>query len=173
MPRTMRGTLDASFHGMRAGELCVRDVVTATANEDVVAAARRMAELRVGDLIVVDEPPRGLPHPIGIITDRDLVVRVLARPERVPARTKIAEVMRRDIVLASENDDVESVVLKMRQHAIRRIPIIDTEGGLQGVLSVDDVLGWMREQLQNATTLLERQGGGPAQRERGAGGSRA
>ena len=148
---------------MRAGELCVRDVVTATAGESVVDAARRMADLHVGDLIVVDEPAHGLPHPIGIITDRDLVVRVLARPDRAPATTRIAEVMRRDIVLAAEGDDVESVVAKMRKHAIRRIPIIDDSGGLQGVLSVDDVLGWMREQLQSATELLERQGQGPQQ----------
>jgi len=169
----MRGTLDASVWCMRAGELCVRDVVTATAGENVVEAARRMAELHVGDLIVVDEPARGLPHPIGIVTDRDLVVRVLAHPERVPAKTKIAEVMRRDIVIATEDDDVESVVAKMRQHTIRRIPIVDTTGGLQGVLSVDDVLGWMREQLQSATTLLERQGVGPAQPARGERGSRA
>jgi len=148
---------------MRAGELCVRDVVTATAGESVVDAARRMADLHVGDLIVVDEPAHGPPHPIGIITDRDLVVRVLARPDRAPATTRIAEVMRRDIVLAAESDDVESVVAKMRKHAIRRIPIIDNSGGLQGVLSVDDVLGWMREQLQSATELLERQGLGPQQ----------
>jgi CBS domain-containing protein len=146
---------------MRAGELCVRDVVTATAKESVVEAARRMAELHVGDLIVVDQPTRGLPHPIGIVTDRDLVVRVLARPERVPASTTVAEVMRRDIVIALEDDDIESVVAKMRAHTIRRIPIVDSTGGLQGVLSLDDLLGWMREQLQSATALLERQGLGP------------
>jgi len=120
-----------------------------------------MAELHVGDLIVVDEPTRGPPHPIGIVTDRDLVVRVLARPERVPATTTIAEVMRRDIVLAAEDDEVESVIAKMRAHTIRRVPIIDSTGGLQGVLSIDDLLGWMREQLQSATSLLERQGLGP------------
>jgi CBS domain-containing protein len=120
-----------------------------------------MAELHVGDLIVVDEPAHGLPHPIGIVTDRDLVVRVLARPERVPATTLIAEVMRRDIVLATEDDDVESVLAKMRANTIRRIPIVDESDGLQGVLSIDDVLGWMREQLQSATALLERQGVGP------------
>lgn len=146
---------------MRAGELCIRDVVTATAGETVVDAARRMEDLHVGDLIIVDEPARGLPHPIGIITDRDLVVRVLAHPECVPATTRLAAVMRRDIVLAKEDDDVESVVAKMRAHTIRRIPIVDASGGLQGVLSVDDVLGWMREQLLSATTLLERQGLGP------------
>lgn len=146
---------------MRAGELCVRNVVTADKGESVIDAARRMTEFDVGDLIVVAEQAHGLPRPVGIVTDRDLVVQVLARPERVPATTKIADVMRREIVVAAEDDDVEAVVAKMREHAIRRLPIVDRQGGLQGVISVDDVLGWMRDQLQAATKLMERQGRGP------------
>jgi CBS domain-containing protein len=149
---------------MRAGELCVRDVVTALPDETVIDAARRMAGLHVGDVVVVDDATPGLPRPIGIVTDRDLVVGVLARPERVPTSTKLAEVMRRDLVVAKEDDTVESVVAIMREHAIRRIPIVDRDGRLQGVLSLDDVLGWMRDQIQAATKLVERQGAGPLQR---------
>jgi CBS domain-containing protein len=146
---------------MRAGELCVRDVVTARAEESVVDAARRMASLHVGDLIVVEARPQGQPRPIGIVTDRDLVVHVLARPERTPATTKISDVMQCELVTATEDDDVEAIVERMRTHAIRRIPVVDHFGGLQGVLSIDDVLGWMRDQIQTATKLLERQGQGP------------
>ncbi|MGE5185742.1 MAG: CBS domain-containing protein [Acidobacteriota bacterium] len=145
---------------MRAGELCVRDVVTVGPEESVVAAARRMADMHVGDLIVVDSRAHGLPAPIGIVTDRDLVIEVLAR-ERVAATTRIAEVMRRDLVLGSEDEDIETIATKMREHAIRRIPIVDRRGGLQGMLSVDDVIGWLRDQIQTATKLLERQGTGP------------
>ena len=145
---------------MKAGELCVRDVVTATADETVLVAARRMAEHQVGDVIVVVEQAGQLPKPIGILTDRDLVIQVLAR-ERAPASTKVAEVMRRELVIAMEDDDVERVVAKMREHAIRRIPIVDGHCGLQGVLSIDDVLGWMRDQIEAATKLVERQGHGP------------
>lgn len=147
---------------MRAGELCIRDVVVANPEESVVEAARRMAELGVGDLVVVADQPGGLPRPIGIVTDRDLVIEVLARPDRVPASLTLADVMRRDLVLAFEDDDIEGVIAKMRQHTIRRIPIVDRHGGLQGILSIDDVLGWMRDQLQAATKLVERQGRGPA-----------
>lgn len=146
---------------MKAGELCVRDVVTARPEESVVEAARRMASLHVGDLIIVHERRNRLPEPIGIVTDRDLVVSVLARPERSPVTTTIREVMKTELVTANEDDDVESVVAKMRTHAIRRIPIIDAAGGLQGVLSIDDVLVWMRDQLELTTRLLERQGQGP------------
>jgi len=146
---------------MRAGELCVRDVVTAREDESVTDAARRMSQLHVGDLIVVADQPEGLPRPIGIITDRDLVVRVLARPDGLPANLTISDVMSRELITATEDDDIEGVVAKMREHSIRRIPIVDRGGGLQGLLSVDDVLGWMRDQVQAATKLLERQGRGP------------
>jgi len=147
--------------GMRAGEICVRDVVTALEHESVLAAAQRMAEYDVGDLIVVVEQLPALPRPIGIVTDRDLVVQVLARPDRLPANVTVGDVMRRQLVLALEDDDVEHVLAKMRERAIRRIPIVDVGGGLQGVLSIDDVLGWMRDQIQAATKTVERQGRGP------------
>jgi len=146
---------------MHAGELCVRDVVTAREDESVTEAARRMSQFHVGDLIVVAEQRHGLPRPIGIVTDRDLVVHVLARPDRDTATMTIADVMSRELVTVTEDDDVERVVAKMREHSIRRIPVIDRSGGLQGVLSIDDVLGWMRDQVQDATKLLERQGRGP------------
>jgi len=139
----------------------VRDVVTARADESVVDAARRMARFDVGDLIVVEERAPRLPRPLAIVTDRDLVIDVLAKPERTPTTTKLADIMRRELVTASEQDDVETVVGKMRTHAIRRVAIVDDDGGLQGVISIDDVVGWMRDQLQAATKLLERQGQGP------------
>lgn len=146
---------------MRAGELCTRVVATGEVHESVVAAAQRMMELRVGDLIVVASGTDRLPRPIGIVTDRDLVVRVLADPDRVPAETTIGDVMREELVTAYDHEDVERVVEKMRWHGIRRIPIIDERGGLQGVLALDDVIAWMRDQMQAATKVLERQAGGP------------
>ncbi len=117
-----------------------------------------MAEYGVGDVIVVVEQPPALPRPIGIVTDRDLVVQVLADPDRAPGRVKVSDVMNRDLVVAREADDVESVVARMRERAIRRIPIVDDEGGLQGLLSLDDVLGWMRDQLKAVMKTVERQG---------------
>jgi CBS domain-containing protein len=145
---------------MRAGELCVRDVVTAYEEESALDAARRMALLDVGDLIIVRQRPHGQPLPVGIVTDRDLVVHVLAR-EVSAAATKLCDIMRRELVTVSEDDSIEAVAAKMRTHTIRRLPVVDHLGGLQGVLSVDDVIGWMRDQLQTATKLLEAQGGGP------------
>jgi CBS domain-containing protein len=148
---------------MRAGELCVRDVVTASTDESILDAAWRMAEFDVGDLVVVVEQPPGLPRPIGIVTDRDLVVQVLAR-QRVPRETTVGDIMRRSLVVARDDDDIEGVIEKMRERGIRRIPIVDATGGLQGMLTIDDVLGWMRDQLYAATRTVERQGLGPRAR---------
>lgn len=142
----------------------MRDVVTATEDELVTAVARRMADDDVGDVIVVVEQPFALPQPVGIVTDRDLVVQVLARPGCIPAEVKLGALDRRDLVVAREDEDVEAVVARMRERTIRRIPVVDEHGGLQGVISLDDVFAWMRDQLQTATRTLEKQGLGPHQR---------
>jgi CBS domain-containing protein len=139
----------------------VRDVVTARPDECVVDVARRMASLDVGDVIVVEERAGQLPRPVGVVTDRDLVVRVLAHADRLAATTKLADIMGRDVVTADESDDVETVLDKMRSHLIRRVPIVDCDGGLQGVLSIDDVIGLLRDDIMTAAKLLEGQGQGP------------
>ena len=134
-------------------------MVTATRDESVVDAARRMAELGVGDLIVVDDRG-GAVHPVGIVTDRDLVVKFLTRSDCAPGATTLGEVMRADLVTASEEDDVETVLATLRRHGIRRVPIVDRHGALQGIISLDDLVGWMSEQLHVAVALIERQGSG-------------
>ena len=144
---------------MRAGELCIRTVVTAFPDESVVDAARRMADYQVGDLVVVDAPGDGSAHPIGIVTDRDLVVRVLTRTDCVPSQTKVTEVMRKDVVTATEDDDVEHVLASLRRHNVRRMPVVDRRGVLQGIITVDDIVGWMSDQLKLTVGLLERQSG--------------
>ena len=144
----------------------MRDVVTASADESVVEVARRMALLDVGDVIVVEERAGQLPRPIGIVTDRDLVIEVLARPEASPGTTTIADILRRPLVTATEADDVDAVLETMRQHVIRRIPIVDRDGGLQGVLSIDDVLGLLRDDIAIVAKVLARQGQGPLHRAR-------
>lgn len=151
---------------MRAGELCVRDVVTARLDEYIVDVARRMAALDVGDVIVVEERTGQLPRPLAIVTDRDLVVDVLAHPERGAATTKLADIVKRGLVTAEEGDDVQSVLDKMRTQVIRRVPIVDHGGGLVGVISIDDVIGLLRDDITTAAQLLEHQGQGPLHRSK-------
>ena len=142
---------------MRAGEVCIREVVTAERGEAVVDAARRMAEHGVGDLIVVARDGK-LVRPIGIVTDRDLVLHVLARPDKNPSKVTVGDVMQPQLVTAVETDELDDVLVKLRRHAIRRIPIVDAQGGLQGVVSLDDVIEWIYEQMRAVTALVEQQG---------------
>jgi CBS domain-containing protein len=139
---------------MKAGELCSRSVVTAYADESVVEVARRMSEHDVGALVVVDDTPAG-PRPIGVVTDRDLVTRGLARGE--PIASTVRDVMDAGLVTASSDDDVDVVLAKLRQRAVRRVPIVDSGGALQGILTLDDIIQWISEELRTAASLIDRQ----------------
>lgn len=144
---------------MNAGELCIREVVTATSGESVLDAARRMAEHDVGTLVVVERRD-GAVRPIGIVTDRDLVTRALTRTDLRSDELTLQQVMRTDVITAQEDDHVDDVLAKLRQYAIRRIPIVNDRGELQGILALDDLQAWLGTQMNDATELVERQGRG-------------
>jgi CBS domain-containing protein len=139
---------------MKAGELCTRTVVTAELGESVIDAARRMTDHDVGTLVVVDQRD-GVARPVGIVTDRDLVTRALARGE--PVAGVVRDVMDDGIVTAREDDDVDTVLARLRQRAVRRLPIVDRAGALIGILSLDDIIGWISEELRDAARLIDRQ----------------
>jgi CBS domain-containing protein len=138
---------------MKAGELCTRVTITADPDESVVDAARRMAKENVGDLVVVEDIA-GSVHPIGIVTDRDLVTGALALGDERALARKLREVMQHEIVTAFDDEPVEAVLAKLKRHQIRRMPIVDREGVLQGVLTLDDIVDWIREQMDDASAVL-------------------
>lgn len=146
--------------GMDSGELCIRRVITADPDETIVAAAQRMAEHGVGDLVVVEDAG-GEVHPIGIVTDRDLVTRGLARAAPHALDLKVRDVMHGELVTAFADEPVEVVLCRIKLHGIRRIPIVDRAGVLQGILTLDDIVAWIGEQLNDATGLIERQAAAP------------
>lgn len=140
---------------MKAGELCTRTVVTANVDEPVVEVARRMARHDVGSVVVVDDAG-GVARPVGIVTDRDLVTRALARG--APVTGAVREVMHGELVTANEADDVDDVLARLRRRAVRRVPVVGAGGALIGILTLDDILAWISEELRSAVTLVERQG---------------
>lgn len=142
--------------GMDAGELCIRRVYTAEANESIVAVAQRMADNNVGDLVVVEQTD-GDVHPIGIVTDRDLVTRGIARGAPLALELTVRDVMRENLVTAFDDEAVDVVLRRIKEHGIRRIPIVDRAGVLQGILTLDDIVAWIGEQLNDAARLLEEQ----------------
>jgi CBS domain-containing protein len=111
------------------------EVATAGADDIVAAAARRMCDLGVGTLVVVDATDR----PLGIVTDRDVMVRCIAAG-RDPGRTRLAEVMSNPVAWIHADAGVEAALEEMVRLRVRRLAVVDEHERLVGVLALDDVL---------------------------------
>lgn len=119
-------------------EICTPDVVYCTVDTTAATVARLMRERHVGDVVVVEDA-EGDQTPIGVVTDRDLVVEVLAK-ERDPAKIKVREIMRAPIVVAHASEDVHQALERMTVHGVRRIPVMSEHMKLAGILCLDDLL---------------------------------
>jgi len=148
---------------MNIGQVCNRRVVKTMKTERVLAAARRMRDEHVGDLIVVEET-RGRVVPVGVLTDRDIVVGILAKDIEHLRTLDVGDVLTREVVTARETDDMSDVLERMVQHGVRRIPVVDGEGMLIGIFTLDDWLATVSRDLQNALRLIDREQREEAQR---------
>jgi CBS domain-containing protein len=92
-----------------------------------------MQERHVGAVVIVEEG-----RPIGIVTDRDLVLRVLA--QELAPNEPVADVMSRELWTARIGDSIESTFNTMRHRGVRRLPIVDDEGVLRGLVAMDDLV---------------------------------
>jgi CBS domain-containing protein len=111
-------------------------------------AAQLMRDEGIG-CVVISEDER----PLGIVTDRDLVVRVIAAGVD-PGKTPIRDVMSGEPVFLADKRGIDHVVATMRQQRIRRIPIVDAEGCLEGVVSLDDLLPLLARQLEDLAEAI-------------------
>jgi len=129
-----------------------RNPSTATAEETVREAARRMEARGVGCLVVVDADQR----PIGMVTDRDLVMRLLRR-RRDPDTTTVGEVMHPEVTSVSEDAPVERAMRRMHQEGIRRVPVVDTAGRLTGIFAADDAVQLLASELSGVAEAVRAQ----------------
>ena len=134
---------------MSVGRICVRHVDVAAPNESTLIAAQRMQNRHVGTLVVVDQERR----PQGILTDRDLVVQVLAQ-SRDPDRTHVGDVMSRLPTLVYEDTPIEEALAVMRSGPNRRLIVIDRPGRLVGIVSLDDILSLAADEFKEVSELL-------------------
>lgn len=141
---------------MTAGELCIRRIVTAERDESVVDAARRMLDENVGDLVVVEQFADSA-IPIGIVTDRDLTLGVLSRGTPAAFELRVRDVMQTELITAYDDEDATSALAKLDRCKVRRIPVVNHSGVLQGILTLDDLISWIREQLDHAAAVVARQ----------------
>jgi CBS domain-containing protein len=113
-------------------EVMTSDVVVMDENEPVQAAARRMKENDIGDVLVA----RGGGRLLGILTDRDIVIRDLA--EGHDGKRKVGEICTRELVTLSPDMDVDEAVELMKQRAVRRLPVVDGQKPV-GIVSLGDL----------------------------------
>ena len=123
---------------MKIGEYCKRAVVTIASNADAADAAKLMREEHVGFLIVHREGDE-LQKPVGVLTDRDLVLGVLAR-DVDPHSVTVDDVMTRQPLIANDTDELNDLVEAMRMAGIRRVPVVDVRGAVKGIIAIDDVI---------------------------------
>lgn len=136
---------------MRIGEICTSHPVHCKRDETVQGAALLMRTHHVGDLVVVDQPD-GERIPVGIITDRDIIVSVIALGLD-PASLLVGDIMSDDLLTASDADDVYETIERMRQRAIRRVPVVNSRGALSGIVSVDDLLEFLAEEMSELSRI--------------------
>ncbi len=134
---------------MNTGQLCNRNPVTVRRSDELIRAAQLMREKHIGYLVVVDsETADQVVRPVGVLTDRDIVISVVAR-ETDPRALRVGDVMTQQPVTIGVAEPVERAVREMRRIGVRRLPVIGQRGELIGVLSVDDVLEVLAVQMQN------------------------
>jgi CBS domain-containing protein len=145
---------------LSTGEICTRNVTIAFKKTSVEGAARLMRENHVGSLVVVDEVD-GKRIVVGILTDRDIVTGVVA-PGLAPDTLLVGDVMTTDLVTAREDDSLIDLMRTMRRKGVRRIPVVAGQGELIGLVTLDDVLDILSQELGLLVAAINTEG----QRER-------
>lgn len=140
---------------MLVSEYCNRDVVIVDKECSVREAARLMRTQHVGDLVVVEERD-GKRIPVGIVTDRDIVLEVIAKDVDLKS-VAIGDVMSFELTTASEDDEVLETVKLMRAKGVRRVPVVGKQGALIGILAVDDLIELLQEVVADIGGLIVRE----------------
>jgi CBS domain-containing protein len=140
---------------MPIGEFCNREVVFATRDTSIPEAAQLMRQYHVGDLVVVDEIA-GKRVPVGIVTDRDMVIEIISQSLDFN-QFSVGDIMSPQLVSVQENEGVFETIRLMRTKGIRRIPVVNPEGGLEGIVSADDILDLLAEEMTELAKVAPRE----------------
>jgi predicted transcriptional regulator len=137
---------------MTVGAVCNHNVVTIHRDLDVVEAARRMRENHVGALIVVDGRG-GAEAPVGVVTDRDIVVEIVAK-DVSPHAVKVADIMSAGVLKVHEDNGVMHALREMHRAGVRRVVVVGENERLRGVLALDDVIDHLAEQMGHLASAI-------------------
>ncbi|HXF67138.1 MAG TPA: CBS domain-containing protein [Burkholderiales bacterium] len=137
------------------GQICNREVVFATRETTASAAAKLMRHHHVGSLVVVDETNGGR-MPVGIVTDRDIVIEITA-VDLDPATITVGDIMEPNLVTARESDGILEAMEIMRYRGVRRLPVVTEQGKLAGIVTMDDLIELLAEELGELAKIVARE----------------
>ncbi|MGD8542428.1 MAG: CBS domain-containing protein [Desulfobacteraceae bacterium] len=140
---------------MTVGKICNREVVITTPEATLIAVAKLMREYHVGNVVVV-KASGAEKVPVGIITDRDIVLAIVASEVDLDA-VLAGDIMSHELLTAGEDESIWDVLQRMRSHGVRRLPVVNARGGLEGILSVNDFLELISEELLALAQVATRQ----------------
>ena len=139
---------------MAIGEICNREVVIAERGMDVPEAARLMRQYHVGTLVVVEQAA-GQRRPVGIVTDRAIAIEIVAAGVS-PTGLAVGDIMAGELVTVRESEGIFETVRYMRSRGVRRVPVVDNGGWLVGIVTLDDLLELLAEELSEMAGLISR-----------------
>lgn len=140
---------------MNVGRVCTREVVFVHESESLHAATELMRNKGVGSVVVCKEA-QSQRVPVGMITDRDVAMAALQSEGRLSG-ILASRAMSRNPLVIPEEEDVADALERMRSHGVRRAPVVGTDGTLVGLISIDDLLEVLVEQLSSIVHLIARQ----------------
>lgn len=137
---------------MKVGDVCRREVYVVVAEQPLVDAAQEMHKRHVGALVVVDATSTPM-HPMGIITDRDIVCGQWVQKADLHCLT-VADVMTREPWLLAEVCDLSEAIALMCARGVRRAPVVNSGGDLVGIVTLDDLLPAVAAELNALAKLI-------------------
>jgi CBS domain-containing protein len=136
-------------------EFCTNEVIYCSRETTALEAAQLMRQKHIGDVVVVDDPDEDL-APVGLVTDRDIAVKVVAAGLN-PGKTLVGEVMRTPVVIADEAEDTSVAIARMRHHGVRRLPVTGHHGKLVGIVTLDDLLRRLRYEVDSLLDIVAKE----------------
>lgn len=140
---------------MSVGELCNRQVVFISKDNTVAEAAQLMRKHHVGALVVT-EYREGRPAPVGVLTDRDIVIEVVAEELNLE-KLLVGDVMSFDLTTVGEDCGISEALKLMRDRGIRRVPVVRENNELVGIFAIDDMVDLLAEELSDISKLIARE----------------
>lgn len=140
---------------MTIAAICNREVITVQRDATVLHAAMLMRQYHVGDVVVVENRINQC-VPVGIVTDRDIVVELIATELDCNVIT-VGDIVITKLVVVKDSAGVFEAIQLMTDKGIRRLPVVDNDGGLVGIVTLDDLLLLLAKEFSSLTKLVARE----------------